>query len=95
MTTEKDSQICFSVTDSGIGMSEEEVANATKPFWQAQTGLDRNFEGTGLGLALVCELLNLMKGKLVLNSQVNKGTQAIVYLPLQIAPEATSSVAAE
>tara|TARA_R110000824_G_scaffold155226_4_gene327683 strand:+ start:2478 stop:3869 length:1392 start_codon:yes stop_codon:yes gene_type:complete len=95
VTTEKDSQICFSVTDSGIGMSEEEVANATKPFWQAQTGLDRNFEGTGLGLALVCELLSLMKGKLVLNSQVNKGTQAIVYLPLQIAPEATSFVAAE
>ena len=84
------------VTDSGIGMNAEELENATKPFWQAQTGLDRNFEGTGLGLALVSQLLHQMNGELVLKSAVGKGTQATVYLPVKLVTDAEkAAIAAE
>ncbi|MDO8289270.1 MAG: ATP-binding protein [Parvibaculum sp.] len=73
--------VLLRIRDTGIGMSEEELKNATTPFWQANAGLDRSFEGTGLGLALVAELLKLMKGKLTLESQPQQGTVVTVYLP--------------
>ena len=75
-------KICIRVSDTGIGMTAEELANATKPFWQAETGLDRSFEGTGLGLALVTEMLKMMKGELTLQSAPGLGTIATVRLPL-------------
>lgn len=69
------------VRDTGIGMNEEELENALRPFWQADAGLDRSFEGAGLGLALVAELVSLMEGEFRLESEPGKGTVATVLLP--------------
>jgi signal transduction histidine kinase len=73
------------VRDTGIGMSPSEIESAGKPFWQAQTGLDRTYEGTGLGLALVRELLTAMNGSLSLTSEPGRGTLATVTLPPSLA----------
>lgn len=75
------------VRDTGIGMSREELDNALRPFWQADAGLDRAFEGTGLGLALVNELLRMMGGRLNLESEPGVGTVATVILPRRIRSE--------
>lgn len=75
------------VVDTGIGMSREELDNALRPFWQADAGLDRAFEGTGLGLALVSELLRMMGGRLYLESEPGGGTIATVILPRRIRSE--------
>lgn len=69
------------VRDTGIGMSDEELENALQPFWQADAGLNRSFEGAGLGLALVRELVSLMEGEFRLASEPGKGTVATVLLP--------------
>lgn len=76
------------VRDTGIGMSTQELDNALQPFWQADVGLDRSFEGTGLGLALVNELLRMMQGRLSLESEPGTGTVATVTLPRRIQPSA-------
>lgn len=80
------------VGDTGIGMSREELDNALRPFWQADAGLDRAFEGTGLGLALVNELLRMMGGRLNLESEPGVGTIATVTLPARL-PSAVRAVA--
>lgn len=73
--------VVIRVCDTGIGMSSEEIDNALQPFWQADTGLDRSFEGSGLGLALVSKLLDVMQGSLHIQSEVGVGTVASVTLP--------------
>jgi signal transduction histidine kinase len=82
------------VRDNGIGMSASDLENAAKPFWQAESGLNRSFEGTGLGLALVNELLGVMGGTMALESEVAKGTQATVTLPRRLAVETATPTAA-
>ncbi|MFN4355533.1 sensor histidine kinase [Parvibaculum sp.] len=69
------------IRDTGIGMNKEELEAALRPFWQADAGLDRTFEGAGLGLALVTELVSLMEGEFRLESEPGKGTVATVTLP--------------
>ncbi|MDP1627995.1 HAMP domain-containing sensor histidine kinase [Parvibaculum sp.] len=82
-----DGSAVIRVVDTGIGMSREELDNALRPFWQADAGLDRAFEGTGLGLALVSELLRMMGGRLYLESEPGGGTIATVILPRRIRSE--------
>lgn len=69
------------VQDSGIGMSEEEVAHALQPFSQAQGGLNRSFEGTGLGLPITHALAQLHDGNLKIESARGVGTLIQVILP--------------
>jgi PAS domain S-box-containing protein len=68
----------ISVHDTGIGMNSEEVVRALKPFEQIDTGLNRKYEGTGLGLPLVERLARLNGGKLVIESEQGRGTCARV-----------------
>jgi signal transduction histidine kinase len=79
------------VRDTGIGMTEDELENATRPFWQADAGLDRAFEGTGLGLALVTELLGVLRGDFRLESEKGRGTVATVILPPRLQPGAATA----
>lgn len=69
-------EIC--VFDTGIGMTSEEIVRALKPFEQIDTGLNRKYEGTGLGLPLVERLARLNGGKLVIESEPGRGTCARV-----------------
>ncbi|ABS64759.1 histidine kinase [Parvibaculum lavamentivorans DS-1] len=81
------------VRDTSIGMTHEEIERALQPFWHADTGLDRSFEGAGLGLALVGKLLELMHGNLHIQSEVGVGTVVSVTLPQSIVPKEGESPA--
>jgi two-component system cell cycle sensor histidine kinase PleC len=79
-----DGDIMLAVIDGGIGIPADEVDQVLEPFKQAHTGLDRKFEGTGLGLSLTKSLTELHGGSLSLTSQTegpNKGTTVRVTLP--------------
>jgi PAS domain S-box-containing protein len=73
----------ISVTDSGIGISEEGLEHLFRPFSQIDTGLARKFEGTGLGLAMVKLLAELHAGAVAVESAVGEGSRFTVWLPLR------------
>lgn len=72
----------FRVRDTGIGMDGEGVAKAMTPFGQVDSGLNRKYEGTGLGLPLTKGLVELHGGEMVIESEPGKGTTVTVLLPL-------------
>lgn len=69
------------VSDTGIGMSEEELAGIGQPFMQVSNDYTRQFEGTGLGLCLVQGLVELHGGAMSIESAPGLGTAVTVTLP--------------
>jgi signal transduction histidine kinase len=69
------------VTDSGVGMSEDEVAIALTPFGQVDATHARWREGTGLGLPIAKAIVQLHGGELSIRSQKDLGTEVTVLLP--------------
>lgn len=79
--TKADGSISISVDDTGIGMSESEVALAMTQFGQVDSGLNRKHEGTGLGLPLTQSLVALHDGTLVISSTKGVGTSVTITFP--------------
>ncbi|MDB5263416.1 MAG: hypothetical protein JWQ14_2699 [Adhaeribacter sp.] len=76
------------VRDTGIGVSEEHIPNIFKRFYQADTSANRSYEGTGIGLTLVKELVELQEGSISVSSIVGVGSTFKVMLPIElVAPE--------
>lgn len=75
--------IQFSVIDSGIGIAPEDLRRLFTPFVQVESSLNRHFEGTGLGLALVQKLTDLHGGSVEVESEVGKGSRFTIKLPYQ------------
>ncbi len=73
----------ISVTDGGIGISEDGLQQLFKPFSQIDSGLARKFEGTGLGLAMVKLLSELHHGTVAVESAVGQGSCFRVWLPMR------------
>ena len=71
--------IIISITDSGIGISELELKSIFMPFIRGEN-VDL-IQGTGLGLSIVKEAVDVMGGKIIVNSVVGKGTSFIVKIP--------------
>ncbi|MBI4030613.1 MAG: PAS domain-containing sensor histidine kinase [Proteobacteria bacterium] len=71
----------LSVTDTGIGLSEEEIEKALSPFGQVESSFARSGSGAGLGLTLVNALIKLHGGRLELFSQKGIGTTATIIIP--------------
>src|SRR5271157_1702159 len=74
-------QVCFTVRDTGIGISPEDLARLFQPFVQLDSRLSRNYPGTGLGLALVKRLTTLLGGHTLVESQPGVGSRFKVVLP--------------
>jgi signal transduction histidine kinase len=77
----EDGSVILSVTDTGIGMSPEDIPIAMAPFGQVDSRLARRYEGTGLGLPLTKSLVELHGGTLSIDSQRGRGTTVTVILP--------------
>ena len=73
--TEKTVTIRFEIKDSGIGMTEEQIDKIFDPFTQAETGTTRQYGGTGLGLSITKNIVELMGGKLSVESAVGIGSK--------------------
>ncbi len=78
-------ELLFAVSDTGIGISAEKQAGIFDSFTQAYTDTTRTFGGTGLGLAISRRLVELQKGALMLESELNKGSTFSFYLPYTLA----------
>jgi signal transduction histidine kinase len=75
-----DKVIAISVSDTGVGMTPEEVAKLGTKFWRADNGLQQ--PGTGLGFAITRNLIELMSGRLMIESQPGKGSTFSFTLPV-------------
>jgi len=73
--------ICISVQDTGKGIPQHQLENIFDRFYQASDGA-KTVQGTGIGLALVKEIIMLHHGEIEVNSQEGKGTEFVVRLPL-------------
>jgi cell cycle sensor histidine kinase DivJ len=74
--------ITFVVEDSGVGISDEDLARVGEPYFQAGASYDRRHGGTGLGLSIVKGLVRLHGGEFSIRSRVGEGTRITIGLPL-------------
>jgi signal transduction histidine kinase/ActR/RegA family two-component response regulator len=77
------SLIRFSVKDTGIGISQQNIANIFDSFTQEKTDTKRKHGGTGLGLSIVKKLLELMNGKIYVESKVGEGSKFYFEIELE------------
>jgi len=83
--------ILFQVTDTGIGIANRDLQRLFQPFVQLDSGLDRQYEGTGLGLVMVKQIAELHDGQVMVTSVVGQGSTFTVALPYQMSESATRS----
>ncbi len=83
-------EVVFTVWDTGIGISEESLKQLFKPFVQLDAGLTREYQGTGLGLALVAQMIRLHGGNVGVQSTVGKGSRFTFTLPWQLEEQNTA-----
>lgn len=72
------------VWDTGIGMTDAQLAHVFRPFAQADQGLTRQFAGTGIGLAYVNQVVTLLGGTVTVESAPDQGSRFIVRLPANV-----------
>lgn len=78
---------CFSIIDTGFGITTEQINVIFDPFTQANIRSNRHFEGTGLGLAICNLLVNEMSGVITVDSEISSGSTFSVALPLSVTTE--------
>ncbi|MCE1247940.1 MAG: ATP-binding protein, partial [Firmicutes bacterium] len=74
----------ISVSDTGIGIPQQKLNSIFEPFDRGISSVERNFQGTGLGLTITKQLTEMMNGKITVESEENKGTTFHVHLPLEL-----------
>ena len=75
---------CFSVSDTGIGMTPEFLAHIYEPFAQEGDDARSKFQGTGIGMSIVKSLIDMMGGTIEISSEVGVGSTFDVQIPLDI-----------
>jgi len=87
-----ESHWAIEVKDSGCGIPVDVLPFIFDSFHQADSSRTRKHEGFGLGLSIVKQLIDLMKGEIYVDSQVNQGSTFTAVLPLQPAPNETTRI---
>jgi len=77
--------LCFTVSDTGPGIAKEKLNLIFKPFSQADTSTTREFGGTGLGLSISTKLVEMMAGRIGVESELGRGSQFHFSVSLQLA----------
>ena len=76
--------LALRVSDTGVGISAEDLKRVGDPFFQAEKTYRRRHEGTGLGLSIVKSLVTLHQGEMTVQSQLDVGTSVLVRLPIDL-----------
>jgi len=82
-------EICFYISDDGIGMTPEQQEKLFQPFMQVDASATRRFGGTGLGLAITKQFTEMMGGRINVKSEFGEGSTFSVCLPVQVAEPLT------
>jgi len=80
--------LSFRVSDTGIGISPEQMAKLFQPFTQAHASTTRQFGGTGLGLTITRKFCQMMGGEITVDSESGKGSSFTIRLPAQVSEAA-------
>lgn len=75
--------LVFTISDEGIGIPESDLERIFEPFMQSDAGMDRKYGGTGLGLAITKSLVDILGGKLSVESVEGSGTCFTVQIPYE------------
>ena len=75
----------FSVSDTGIGMSLEQMERLFQPFSQAEASMTRKYGGTGLGLEITRRFCKILGGDITAKSKLGEGSTFTIRLPAEIA----------
>jgi signal transduction histidine kinase len=91
-------EVAVAISDTGIGMSDEDIEVALTAFGQVDSKMARRYDGTGLGLPLAKAIVELHRGRLEIDSHPGRGTTILVLLPRlrgQTAAQAAAAAATE
>ncbi|MCP9767932.1 GHKL domain-containing protein [Lacihabitans sp. LS3-19] len=81
-TSNSDSEMFISISDKGIGIPKDQLSKIFDKFYRVPKGDLHDVKGYGLGLSYVKTMVELHKGKIVVNSKINEGTEFLVTMPL-------------
>jgi len=77
---DNDTFLYIGIKDSGIGISDEDLKNIFEPFYRGKN--IGAIEGTGLGMSIIKDSINLLKGEIMINSKINESTEVKIKIPI-------------
>ena len=77
-------RVLFSVSDTGIGISDEQINDIFEPFVQAEGSYTRRYQGAGLGLSIVRKLVKMLDGEIAIDNTEGNGTTIYISLPFKL-----------
>jgi len=90
--TDQTAQLNIAVSDTGIGIEKDQLSQVFEKFSQADGSTTREYEGTGLGLTIARDLVNLMNGDITAESEVGKGSTFTVEIELAVTEDAVKPI---